>query len=859
MQAPALGEDLEPNGNCRCDDRRARIDRHMHCSPRSGRFNRLLPLLLLIVLFRPSQAQAQAAESSGPPQRTGVVQGVVTTQGTIPLAGVLVTLLTGTTSVASLASDADGKVRFDRVKPGNYTIVVVSQGFDTLTTNVAVAPGGTVDAVLDLRIAAMTDTVDVVAPTTMVPSTGTLTTSEGLTRRQLDEISGGGGLQSALRFLASVIEVPGGLAIKGGRPNQATTQVGAGAFVDPATGLSQVTLPDDAIDSVTVLPNPYAVEYGRFSSGLVLIRTRRATDTWQARINKLDPAFRTTRGQPFHVVGISSFSPRFETGGPLIKDRVFLQQAAQYQYRSSDVSSRPQSELRTSNRFSSFTRLDANLSARHLLVAAGGWFPASAKAATLGTFTPPNAAVNTRGRVSTVSFTERSLWSDSLFSETTAEIHSYETTVNPRGRAPMELLPETTRGSFFNRQSRATSTYQFIESIAGTFNGPSGLHQYKGGIDILHSRFSGTSASNTVLIRRSDGTLARELGFEPGPTAQGVNSTDLAVYAQDRVQPTPRWYVELGGRLDRDGVIARFNVTPRIGSAILLNSSGSSVLRTGYGLFYERTPSVAGAFEQYEAPLDTRYAADGVTRLAPPLLFRRVSSTDLRTSRSFTWDLALDHRVNQQWTLHAGVIDRRGSHDLLVEPVLTASGPVLRLDSDGRSTYREAEMSAHFTGGPGVDVTVSYTRSQARADLNAFTNFFDNVLAPVVGENGYGPARADAPHRFLARGRALPLRDWLLVGVLDWRSGLPYSVVNEWLDFAGPRNDRRFPKYARVDVGVEHRFKIKKYRPWIGVRADNALSSFLPSDVQANVSSPAFGTFYNGEYRQFRIQVRFEP
>ena len=38
---------------------------------------------------------------------------------------------------------------------------------------------------------------------------------------------------------------------------------------------------------------------------------------------------------------------------------------------------------------------------------------------------------------------------------------------------------------------------------------------------------------------------------------------------------------------------------------------------------------------------------------------------------------------------------------------------------------------------------------------------------------------------------------------------------------------------------------------------DNALGSFLPSDVQANISSPAFGTFYNSEYRQFRIQIRF--
>ena len=72
------------------------------------------------------------------------------------------------------------------------------------------------------------------------------------------------------------------------------------------------------------------------------------------------------------------------------------------------------------------------------------------------------------------------------------------------------------------------------------------------------------------------------------------------------------------------------------------------------------------------------------------------------------------------------------------------------------------------------------------------------------------------------------------------------------------RNARRFPTYLRVDAGLEHRFTFGKHRPWIGVRVDNALSSFLPSDVQANLNSPAFGTFYNPEYRQYRIQVRFQ-
>ena len=434
---------------------------------------------------------ARAAGAQGPSQTaTGTIQVTVTTQGNVPLGGVLVTLSNDTGEVASLATDGDGKVRFEKVRPGTYVAMAASQGFDTLTQPVVVTAGRIADRPLDLRISTLTDTVDVVAPSTVVPNTGTLTASEGLTKQQLEEISGGSGLQSALRLLASVIEVPGGLAIKGGRPSQATVQLGSGAFVDPATGLSEVTLPDDAIDSVTVLPNPYAVEYGRFSSGLVLIRTRRATDEWKTRISKLDPSLRTRRGQPFTVIGIGSFSPRFETGGPILKDRVFIQQAAQYRYRASDVPSRSEDELRTSHRFSSFTRVDANLSPRHALVAAVGWFPASAKAGTLGTFTPPESAVNTRGQVNTVSVTERSLWSDSLFSETTVEAHGYETTVMPRTVGPMQLRPETTFGGFFNRQYRSTTTYQLIESLSGTRRVGNTLHLFKAGLDVLHSRYN---------------------------------------------------------------------------------------------------------------------------------------------------------------------------------------------------------------------------------------------------------------------------------------------------------------------------------------------------------------------------------
>jgi hypothetical protein len=785
----------------------------------------------------------------------GAIRGVVSTQnGAIPLGGVVVSLSDGTADVGTAMSEGDGTFAFEGLKPGQYRVTAKMDGFEQMSVPVAVSTGRTADAKLDLRIAVV---VNVAAPDTVVPSTGTLTPGDVVTSKELDQIEPGGGLQSALRLLASVIEVPGGVAIKGGLPSQATVQLGSGTFVDPATGLSQARLPDDAIDSVTVLPNPYAVEFGRFSSGLVLIQTRRAGDRWKTRLNNLDPTFQTERHRPLNIIGISALSPRFETGGPIVKDRIFLEQAVQYRYRTSEVASLPPSELKRSHGLSSFTRVDANVSSRHVLVVTGGLFPSVSKFATLGTFTPLPATVDTHSGVNTIAVTEKSLWSDTIFSETTAEVNRYRTQVDPQSTAPMELLPETTNGSFFNRQQRTTSTYQLIETVSGSRNGRGGLHLFKAGFDLLYNRFDGSSFSEPVLIRRSDNTLARRLDFGPR-TTQSIDSTDLALFVQDRVQPTNRWYVELGARLDRDGVIHRLNLTPRVGSAVLLNESGSAVLRSGLGLFFERTPSAAGVFESYESATETRYATDGVTPVSGPALFLHRAADDLRTARSLTWDLAYDQRFNPRWTVHAGLIDRRGFHELLVTPISGVAGSELLLESNGRSKYREAELGVHFSGGPGVDLNASYVRSLARTDLNAFTSFFDSVLWPVVGRNEYAPAPADAPNRFLARGRAMPTPTWLFVGVLDWRTGLPYSVVDDALDFVGPRNSRRFPTYVRTQLGVDHRFKISRFRPWIGVRGDNVLNAWLPTDVQANLSSPASGTFYNSPYRQFRIQVRFE-
>lgn len=819
---------------------------------------RVVPVILALLIAFPASAQQPRVPPGSQTAAAGIIEGFVTTQGrTIPLGGAQITVRNALDEeVASVISEADGRFRITALPAGRYRVVVSLEGFESTTFTALVTAGATTNLAADLPLAAISQTVEVVGSKSDVASGPTIGRSEAIDGKEMDVYTGGGGFQSALRLLAGIIEVPGGLSIKGGRPSQAGVQLGSGTLVDPATGLSNVSLPDDAIDSVSVLPNPYAVEYGRFSSGLVVIRTRRAGDKWKLRLNNLDPTFRTRRGSMFDIKGIASFAPRLETGGPLVKGRLFVEQTAQFRYGVSDVPSRPEDELKKTTWFSSFTRVDANLTPRHSVVGTGGFFPSVVRQATLGTFTPPDATADLRSHVNHAGLTERALWSDTIFSEVTFQTRDNEIDVEPQGRAPMQLLPETTLGNFYNTQRRNTATYQVVGTMSGTRTF-GGLHLFKAGFDLLRSNYNGTSASGPVLIKREDGTLARRLDFE-GPTRQLVNSTDIALFAQDRFQPNGRWYLEFGGRVDRDGVLDRFNVTPRIGAAILLNESGSSVLRGGYGLFYERTPSTVGAFRQFESAIDTRFAADGTTLLAPPIRFVHQIAPELRTPRSRTWDVGFEHRVNEHLTLHGSVIERSGDHELVVSPIRNGASGSLLLSSAGRSRYRDAEVGVHVTRGPSLDVNASYVRSLARGNLNALNNFYDSVMWPIVSTDAYAPLYADVPRRLLARGRLMPTSRWLVVGIFDWRSGTPWSATDESLEFIGPRQAFRFPSRVRTELGVEHRFRIFKLEPWIGVRAYNAFNAFLPTDVQANVTSPNFGRFYNSEYRQLRLQVRFE-
>src|SRR5215218_3654363 len=86
--------------------------------------------LLIAILFLPTAGSMAASQEA---VAAGSIRGVTATQnGTIPLGGVVISLVNTSGEVSSAVSEADGSFTFGSVVPGAYSLVAAVQGFDPL-------------------------------------------------------------------------------------------------------------------------------------------------------------------------------------------------------------------------------------------------------------------------------------------------------------------------------------------------------------------------------------------------------------------------------------------------------------------------------------------------------------------------------------------------------------------------------------------------------------------------------------------------------------------------------------------------------------------------------------------------------
>jgi hypothetical protein len=753
--------------------------------------------------------------------------------------------------LAQTTTDAIGQGSVPDVPAGRYVVRATRDGFiDVESPPFSVEAGATTRVLVEMRLSLVRVSIEVTAPANSpTESLQPVAVSDVLGGAKMDvQPLAGDDFQSLLTLLPSVIRGPDGrLRLKGGTPTTGALQVSSASLNDPSTGDFDLELPSGAVESVEVLSNPFAAEYGRFSTSVTQVRTKPGTDEWTIKPENLVPGF----GKGFAFV--NKFEPRLSISGPLRRDRLRLGQYLQYRFLRTEVKSLPDKPQLGVDSFDSFTRLDADLSARHALTAGVIYFPRAITNPTLSTFRPPDTTPEFGQAGFAAGIVDRLIVSDHAVLETTVAVRTFEVEQDSKGDLPMVYAPAGQRGNFYSRQERNVRSVQVVEALTISKERWAGEHVFKMGLDLQHSRFDGDSASQPVEVRRLDDSLAERTTYAPLLARPAQRGTEFALFVQDRWRVTDRVMVELGFRSDRDDVVERVNYSPRVGMSVSLLPEGRGILRGGFGKFAERTPLTVGAFTQYEHSTLTRFAADGRPILGPVTLVHVVNGP-LRTPESIVETVAWDQRFGRRFFFKAAYLHRSGSHGYVIEP--DPSRGVLSLSSTGESRYWEFETTGRYLATEHRDVTISYVRSRSTRDLNDYDQFFGNFRDPIIRANEFSLSPTDVPNRLIVRGTLGLPGQWVWSPVFEWRTGFPWSAVDEFLDYVGPRNrSGRLPSVTSLDFTLARPWRVKKYRFTGGIKVYNVFDAGNERDVQYNITSPEYGRFYNPIQRSIGFVV----
>ena len=224
----------------------------------------------------------------------------------------------------------------------------------------------------------------------------------------------------------------------------------------------------------------------------------------------------------------------------------------------------------------------------------------------------------------------------------------------------------------------------------------------------------------------------------------------------------------------------------------------------------------------------------------------------MRNPRSEVWSLEVDRQVTSDFLVRVAYQQRNTVYDFFLNPFTLGTNGVLALSDRGNDIYKEFQVTGRYRIHRST-LNASYVRSRAFGDLNDFNQFFGNDPQAVIQPNQRGRLSFDAPNRFLAWGEIAAPWKFTFAPVLDVHTGFPYSIINQYREFVGPRNDLRFPRFVSTDLQVlrEIRLPIKEQRARIGFGVFNVFNRANYRDVQNDLDSQRFGEFFNGISRTF--------
>lgn len=777
-----------------------------------------------------------------------------------------------TNFILNTISDESGNFIFESVPAGKYVLTVEADNLPSVTREITLASGEPLVIEIDLTVA-LSESVTIRYEEGLLSTSDTTTSNVVLAQTLVTQPFKEDNYQSALPLTPGVVQdSSGNNYIKGSRASQSNSAVNGADVTDPITGEPVFELPLEAVSSIQVEENPYSAEYGNFTGGVTKIESKAGGDKFKVGAARFFPTFNN-----FISSKVDSFRPRVTLSGPVIKNRLNFLQSFEYRFRRTYVPNIEDGHDNTIiERFNSFTQLDLNINKSNALKFNFALFPQKTRYYGLNTFNPAETTPNIKQRGYLVSISEQKVFENTSFLLSAINYKTAEFDVFAQGSQPLTIVSDINRGNYFADTRRESKNLQWQETYFFPGFEFGGKHSPKTGLEYNHISVAAQLRYNSIFLRRLDNTLAQKIDFV-NPERFKYDYNDFGAFFQDRWVINPKLTLDAGVRFDYDGVSENFNPAPRFSVLFSPFANNRTIFRAGVGIFYDRTLPVAGYFgdgtldnsanvNQIPNRVVTTYAANGSTIIDGARFFSNQTANNINSPRSVRWSINVDQGVTKNITVRLGYLQREGKNELIIQPFAQgANAGTLLLSSDGESRYREFQVLGNYTNRRYGTWNLSYVWSQSRGDLNTADALIGNFPSFVVRPNEYGRQPFDVPHRVLVYGQIDLPYDIRIAPLVEFRTGFPFSAVDDELDFVGERNEAgRFPKYFSVDTQISKGFAIPffkrfdKYKLRAGVALFNLTNNFNPRDLQNNVNNPNYGDFYNSLGLQVKALFNIE-
>jgi hypothetical protein len=778
---------------------------------------------------------------------TPAVRGRITDPDGLPLPGVVVTLTPsrGGAAVAD-TTGANGEYAID-ARPGHYRLTAELSGFSTAARPDLIVGNDAIVVDLALSLASFEERVTVTAAPAVpmlgnaAPDAPVLVTRDVIDSAMLPNSQ----YDDALTLMPNVVRGPDGfISVAGARATQGALLVNGGNKTDPITGAPGVMLPIEAVDGVQVYSGGYPATFGLATGGVTSVVTRSGADHLHMSANSFFPRLLYADGG---IHGVEYWEPNAGLSAPLIKGRLWIEQAISYRYDRNRIDTLvgPQDSKFTT--LLSWSQVDVQVSPRQHAVISVSRDPQSTDRANITAFTPAATVPQLRQGGWSVTAADRITVGEGSSLEIQASTVRTALAVTPNGAGTYDIGHDLTRGSYFDRQDLHGRRTEAVGSYIWT---AARGHLVKIGASAGRGAIDGSDGSSEVDLLRSDGTISRAITFA-APAAIAASTNEIGAFADDTWTAASWLTVDAGVRYDRTSAAAAGTVTPRVAWTIKPAHGNASVSGSA-GLFADKLVLGALAFPSFPSRTEQVFDASGVASGAP-ITLANIIAGPLRTPRAARWDLAFDDRFDSGWLARAKYQERHGRDELVLNPEADA---VLALSSTGTSTARSLETTVGYRAPKARhEIYVSYVRASTHGDLNSVDAVQGIFKEPFVQPNAAGPLPMDVPNRVLAWGLLrLPGRV-TVAPFVDVRNGFPYSAVDEnWL-YVGERDGQRLPWFGSLDLYVNKIVGLPRHLPdaRVGLKLYNLASMHSARDVQRDIDRPDFGTTYNPIPRDFTM------